>query len=62
MAKMKLNFRFHDPNPPGVAAEYIAKVFVEVNRKKVDRLIREEMLKQEKEKGEVMEGTGRYSA
>lgn len=62
MAKMKLNFRFHDPNPPGVAAEYIAKVFVEVNRKKLDRLIREEMLKQEQKKGETTEGTGRYSA
>ena len=62
MAKMKLNFRFHDPNPPGVAAEYIAKVFVEVNRKKLDRLIREEMSKQKKEERESMEETGRYSA
>ena len=30
--KKKLNYRFHNPNPPEVAAEYILKVFIEVNK------------------------------
>lgn len=37
----KLNYRFHDPNPPEVAAEYILKVFIEVNKPKVERAVRE---------------------
>ena len=39
--KQKLNYRLHDPNDPAVAAEYILKVFVEANQKKVERVIRE---------------------
>ena len=41
MKRQKLNYRFHDPNDPAVAAEYILKVFVEANQKKVERVIRE---------------------
>ncbi len=37
----KLNYRFHNPNPPEVAAEYILKVFIEVNKPKVERAVRE---------------------
>lgn len=37
----KLNYRFHDPNPPEVTAEYILKVFIEVNKPKVERAVRE---------------------
>lgn len=37
----KLNYRFHDPNPPEVAAEYILKVFIDVNKPKVERAVRE---------------------
>lgn len=40
MKKRKLNYRFHDPNPPAVAADYIMKIFVEVNTPKVERAIR----------------------
>ena len=29
--KKKLNFRFHDPNPTGIAAEYILKELVAAN-------------------------------
>lgn len=39
--KKKLNYRFHNPNPPEVAAEYILKVFIEVNKPKVERAVRE---------------------
>lgn len=41
MKKKKLNYRFHDPNDPAVAAEYILKVFIEANKKKVEEVIRE---------------------
>ena len=37
MKKKKLNYRFHDPNDPAVAAEYILKVFIEANQKKGGR-------------------------
>ena len=39
--KKKLNFRFHDPNPPGVAEEYILKELIEANKPKAERAIRE---------------------
>ena len=40
MKKKKFNYRFHDPNNPAVAAEYILKVFIEANQKKVEEAIR----------------------
>lgn len=40
MKKKKLNYRFHDPNDSAVAAEYILKVFIEANQKKVEEVIR----------------------
>lgn len=40
MKKKKLNYRFHDPNDPAVAVEYILKVFIEANQKKVEEVIR----------------------
>ena len=39
--KKKLNFRFHDPNPPGVAEEYILKELIEANKPKAEQAIRE---------------------
>ena len=43
MKNQKLIYRFHDPNPPGVAAEQILKVLLEVNAPKVEQAIREAM-------------------
>lgn len=40
MKKQKLNYRFHNPNPADVAADYILKVFMEVNEKKVEQAIK----------------------
>ena len=40
MKKKKLNYRVHDPNDPAVAAEYILKVFIEANQKKVEEVSR----------------------
>lgn len=39
MKKQKLNYRFHNPNPAEVTADYILKVFIEVNERKVERAI-----------------------
>ena len=39
MKKQKLNYRFHNPNTAEVTADYIVKVFIEVNAKKVDRVM-----------------------
>lgn len=39
MREKKLNFRFHDPNSEADTAEYILKLFFEVDREKVERAI-----------------------
>jgi len=41
MKKQKLNYRFHNPNTAEVTADYILKVFIEVNMKKVERAMQE---------------------
>lgn len=41
MSKTKLNFRFHNPNSVEETAEYITKLFIEVNQAKVERVIQE---------------------
>ena len=41
MKKQKLNYRFHNPNTAEVTADYILKVFIEVNSKKVDQVMQE---------------------
>ena len=38
--RQKLNYRFHNPNPADVTADYILKVFMEVNEKKVEHAIK----------------------
>lgn len=40
--KSKLNFRFHNPNTSEATADYIFKIFLEVNQKKIDRVLQEE--------------------
>lgn len=41
MKRQKLNYRFHNPNTAEVTADYILKVFIEVNMKKVERAMQE---------------------
>ena len=41
MQKRKLNYRFHNPNSAAATADYILKVFIEVNAKKVERVMQE---------------------
>ncbi|RKI29785.1 hypothetical protein D7V82_05510 [bacterium 1xD8-6] len=40
-SKLKLRFRFHNPNSAEETADYIAKIFVEVNKEKVDVILQE---------------------
>lgn len=41
MKKQKLNYRFHNPNTAEVTADYILKVFIEANMKKVEQAMQE---------------------
>lgn len=52
MKRQKLNYRFHNPNPADVTADYILKVFMEVNEKKVEQAIKmtaDQLNREEKE-------------
>ena len=39
MKKRKLNYRFHDPNPAVVSAEYIIRELIEANAAKVEAAV-----------------------
>lgn len=54
MKKTKLNYRFHNPNPADVTADFLLKLLIEVNAEKVERAIEEAALKCED--GEYIEG------
>lgn len=41
MKKRKLNYRFHNPNPAAVTADYLLKILMEANTKKVQSAIQE---------------------
>ena len=43
MAKRKLNYRFHNPNPVEVTADYILKVMIEANTEKGEKILQENM-------------------
>ena len=43
MKKRKLNYHFHNPNSVEATADFLAKLFVEVNAPKVERAIRAAM-------------------
>lgn len=47
MKKTKLNYRFHDPNPADVTADFLLKLLIEANAGKVERAIEEAALKYE---------------
>ena len=48
MKERKLNYRFHNPNSAAVTADYILNVFIESNKDKVDEMVRNEALINEK--------------
>lgn len=48
--KTKLHFHFHNPNSAEETANYITKIFVEVNRNKVEQILQEKVDKVEMKK------------
>lgn len=50
MKKRKLNYRFHDPNPAEVTADYILKILIEANRGKVEEILRKKLEQEDVEK------------
>ena len=52
MSKRKLNYRFHNPNPVEVTADYILEILIEANKEKVEKALRENMeqMKENEEK------------
>lgn len=43
MKKTNLKFHFHNPNTPEETADFLAKLFVDVNRRKVEEKIQESL-------------------
>jgi len=39
LKKTKLNYRIHNPNSAAATAEYIARILVDVNQKKIENLL-----------------------
>lgn len=39
MRKRKLNYQFHNPNTSEIATDYLLKILIEANSKKVDHVI-----------------------
>ena len=47
MAKRKLNYRCHNPNPVEVTSNCILKVMIEANTEKVEKILQENMVQME---------------
>lgn len=47
----KLNYTFHNPNTPEETADFLIKLFVEVNLPKIEAAIKKYIQDQEKEEG-----------
>ena len=41
MKRQKLNYRFHNPNPVDVTADFLLKVLIEANSEKVEKAVQE---------------------
>ena len=46
MGNPVLNFRFHNPNPPEVTADYILKILIEDNLKKMEDVLKRQVDKE----------------
>ena len=50
IAKSHLNIRFHNPNPPDTTASYIKNLLVEVIKKKIEKVLQEELFREQESK------------
>lgn len=57
--KRKLNYRFHNPNPMDVTADFLLKVLIEANSEKVERAIAETALQKVGEGEYILENKKR---
>ena len=48
-----MNYRFHNPNPVEVTADYILKVMIEVNTEKVEKILQENMVQMQTNEREL---------
>ena len=46
MKQQKLQFRFHNPNTAEAAADFLVKLLLEANEKKLERTLREAQAKE----------------
>ncbi len=53
MKERKLNYRFHNPNSQSATADYLLKMFVKVNEKKVEEAIQQAFYNDEKTTSEA---------
>lgn len=49
LKKTELKFHFHNPNTKEETADYILKILLKANKRKLDRILRETEGKREKE-------------
>ena len=56
MKETKLHYGFDNPNPLELTADYLIKLFVEVNREKVDEAIRQATQSQPELHAQLPEG------
>lgn len=45
MRKRKLNYQIHDPNSAAVTADYLLKVLIDANKRKVETAMRDAAVK-----------------
>lgn len=55
--KTELKFHFHNPNTKEETADYILKILIESNKRKMDRILRETAGKREKEEESYIKRT-----
>lgn len=53
ISKKKLTYHFHNPNSDEETANYILKIFLEVNKTKLDRIMQEESKKKDTENDSI---------
>jgi hypothetical protein len=44
MKRMKLDFRFHNPNTTEETIDYMLKILVDVNKRKVEEILRKKAM------------------
>lgn len=52
MSKRKLSYRFHNPNPAELSADYILAVLTEANQEKAEAAVQAAMLQEKSAKDE----------